>query len=430
MLVEGQFFEHKANGKNIEQFKAKAYNCNVGDIVMIEAKDLPSGSKMEINLKCDICDSMHTIKFYSLYGKKDKFAYKCRQCEIDEIWNKLEKIALEQNIVLLSKKVDYVGVKDKVKYTCGIHNNNIRECTINDITAQNRFPCNECKKITLANLRRVEFSKVIKEFEDREYELISTEYIKAKDKLKYICPKHPEIIQEITYDKLHQGEGCKYCGIESSANKQKLSYDNVKQMFEDKGYKLLETLYINNSTPMKCICKKHPSIIQYVMLSNLKKSTIGCKHCASDFKSGENHYNWKGGITPLHNYIREKIGDWKKDSLSRSGYCCDITGEKSHNLVVHHLYKNFNEILFETLEILEITLYDDISKYKKEELEDISNKCISLHNYYGLGVALLPKIHDLFHNIYSKKNNTEEQYVEFKYKYYNGEYNELLDKIG
>ena len=38
--------------------------------------------------------------------------------------------------------------------------------------------------------------------------LISTEYISAHHKLQYICPKHPDFIQEISYNKVQKGRGC------------------------------------------------------------------------------------------------------------------------------------------------------------------------------------------------------------------------------
>ena len=59
-----------------------------------------------------------------------------------------------------------------------------------------------------------------------------------------------------------------------------------------------------------------------------------------------------------------------------------------------------------------------------EELEIIENECIRLHYSYGLGIALSPKIHDLFHSVYSRYNNTPEQFKEFQQRYLSGEFKE------
>lgn len=73
---------------------------------------------------------------------------------------------------------------------------------------KNLFCSAQCAK----DYQRPKWEDIIKAFEERDYSLISTEYINAKSKLEYICNKHKEQgIQSITYYNLKYGFGCKYC---------------------------------------------------------------------------------------------------------------------------------------------------------------------------------------------------------------------------
>ena len=44
----------------------------------------------------------------------------------------------------------------------------------------------------------------------------------------------------------------------------------------------------------------------------------------------------------------------------------------------------------------------------------IEEKCLELHYKYGLGVCVTSEVHDLFHDIFGKGNNTYEQWSNFK----------------
>lgn len=99
--------------------------------------------------------------------------------------------------------------------------------------------------------------------------------------------------------------------------------------------------------------------------------------------SGENHWNWKGGINPINDSIRKSIEYklWRKAILERDNFTCQKTGKRGGKIRAHHI-NNFSE--------------------KKELRFAIDN-----------GVTLSEYSHREFHKIYGRKNNTLEQLQEY-----------------
>ena len=99
--------------------------------------------------------------------------------------------------------------------------------------------------------------------------------------------------------------------------------------------------------------------------------------------TGEKSYLWKGGITPIHNKIRNSIEYklWIQSVFARDGYVCQKTGIKGGKLTAHHIlnFSSHPELRF------------------------------AIDN----GITLSIEAHKEFHRIYGKKNNTREQLEEF-----------------
>lgn len=133
----------------------------------------------------------------------------------------------------------------------------------------------ECAK----NAQKPKWEDIVTLFESKEYLLLSTEYVNAKTKLEYICPKHTEQgSQFIRYENLRHGFGCKYCGMERTADARRISFEDVKEIFNKNDMILLKQEYINAHTPMKYICKHHPEVgVQYKSLTNAYKQH--CPYC-------------------------------------------------------------------------------------------------------------------------------------------------------
>lgn len=63
--------------------------------------------------------------------------------------------------------------------------------------------------------------------------------------------------------------------------------------------------------------------------------------------SGENHPNWKGGVTRLAERIRKclEYKQWRSDIFQRDNWTCQICQTRGSRLNVHHHPKEFRRIL-------------------------------------------------------------------------------------
>jgi len=77
-----------------------------------------------------------------------------------------------------------------------------------------------------------------------------------------------------------------------------------------------------------------------------RKQNLKIKHF-----SGENHWNWKGGITPINEKIRRTIEyeEWRKAVFERDNYTCQLCGEIGGVLHADHIkdFSSYPEFRFE-----------------------------------------------------------------------------------
>lgn len=120
--------------------------------------------------------------------------------------------------------------------------------------------------------------------------------------------------------------------------------------------------------------------------------------------------------------FRGQISGWKQESMKQCNYQCVLTHSKSFQ--VHHLI-NFKTILNEAYSIMEeagMLKSSNIEDYSKDEIEQMIDLFKTVHSTYPLGVCVRKDLHDLFHTIYGRWGNTEQQWNQFVADYKNGIY--------
>lgn len=228
-------------------------------------------------------------------------------------------------------------------------------------------------------------------FEERGLELLETEYINSNTPMRYRCEKGHE--GKLRLSCLLRGQGCRNCGIERAANarsrpnekiseSRRLSYEEVKKIFEERGAVLLSKEYKNAQTKLEYICPKCGARA-FMSLSNFKKG-YGCSNCKRLQFMGERnpHYN-----PTLSDEDRQEIGRYeerykafRKAVFARDRQCviCGAT----RNKIVHHL--------------------DGYTDHP-EKRTDTEN-----------AVTLCECCHKKFHSQYGYGGNTKEQFEEFR----------------
>lgn len=100
--------------------------------------------------------------------------------------------------------------------------------------------------------RKINYNLVKKEFDERGYTLLTTEYINNTQKLEYICPHHIDKgVQTITFANFTKGRGCPYC----SKRKRRNQEEYIKDLAIKKpNIEVLEE-YINLKTKILHRCK-------------------------------------------------------------------------------------------------------------------------------------------------------------------------------
>ena len=285
-----------------------------------------------------------------------------------------------------------------------------------------RFCCNNCSVKNRAKQQAFTID-IVKQYIQKydinnECILLSTEYINSRTPLQLKCNLCGKKFQR-NFEHIKRGRFCcEECGERIGAKKLKYTAEDVENDIQQDGYHLIGK-YINAKTGVLCQCNKgHPPF--NLFYSEYKFRKRGCPECGKLKESGSNHWNWQGGISIISDLIRDAADDWKYELVKQYHYC-DITGQ-THNLEVHHLNINFADIVKESANNIGFIFNGkELKDYDIEKVQQLKKEIARLHQEKVKGVVLTKDLHRLFHSIYGKKNNTEEQYIEFKQKILNGE---------
>lgn len=350
-----------------------------GDAFKVKLKDLAKQSSKEIEVMCDYCENIYYTKYCSYNRfKRDTKINK------DACFNCRHQKRYESNILSYGSKS---------------HNTNQKT-----------------------------FDKIAYDFDKRNLVLLksSDKNITSKTRLFYKCKTHSNTIENMSYACFKQGVGCKKCAIEKSADKYRKSFSEIKLEFENRNLILLSDNYENYYSVLKYMCPAHKDKgIQETTFAALRKSKYGCVHCSIESNSGEGHYKWNGGTTPLVNYFREYLKPWVFDSLKVYDFKCALSKINDGTLEVHHLY-SYTNILTEVLNENNFKIDNIINAISQDEINLIAERLLKKHYELGLGIPLKKTLHQKFHQEYSYHNSTPEQFSEFKVRFAAGEFNDQL----
>ena len=351
MLIYPQTVKVKWVGTTKQYYLDKGYQfTNMFDEFDVDIYDLPIKSEKRVNLICDICGDNFNLKYSSIMKRKS-----------------LEK--------------DY---------------------------------CPNCSPRTSSDRNKVT-SRIKDEFLSRGLILTNDAvYVNQITPLSFTCSAHLNLgIQFVNYEKFKfSHRGCTQCGEERRLNSRKTPFDRIVLETESRGFlmKSKSCDYVNNKSKLLFECKTHGEFeIPWV---DFQFNKHGCPSCSLDNMSGENHFNWCGGISSINSYIRDRISPWIKDSYKYYGDICFITGE-SEDLELHHHY-NFHKIVKETFCVLSYEIKSQISEYTDEELTRIKEVALELHYKHGLGIPLRKDVHRAFHRKYGNADNSFEQLLDFR----------------
>lgn len=83
----------KITHKSYKFYKLKGYKMNVGDEIEIDVSDLPIGSHIKIDIKCDLCglERNYIYQGYMKYTKNNTIPYYCNKCNSVRVKESFEK---------------------------------------------------------------------------------------------------------------------------------------------------------------------------------------------------------------------------------------------------------------------------------------------------------------------------------------------------
>lgn len=336
-----------------------------------------------------------------------------KKLTIDYVKNYIQEISNSECELLSKEYINCDSLLD-IKCKCGkIFHKDFHHIKRSRTT---QLQCEDCLKKELSLKNRAYIEDVIDYINSHECKYISGEYINETSILKLQC-KCGNFFDK-SFVKFKQGQNrCQNCGAKSSAqSKIKYTADYVQLVVnKERGYNIDKSQYITSNKSVPCICSRgHLFSLRFDWYLQGKS---GCRECHDENQRGINHPGWLGGENEVIDNIRKSIKDWKLEVMAYYGFKCAITGEYEEDLAIHHL-KAFSTIISETSNKLKIPVLRKIKDYKNiEDFYKLKKEVINAHKVSN-GIVLKRDIHNTFHDIYGRGENTIEQFDEFLKEYY------------
>ena len=334
-----------------------------GTRIWVKVDDLPSGSNEMINCECDYCGQKFQRMYMTIHRERQCGNYKLSCGKPECLRKRIE-----------DTKIIKYGTTSQI-----------------EICRQNNSKIGRNIKFTIDDFVR-EFDK---HNLDIVFDLIQdTDRLLVTDNIPYICRNHAEKgVQYTSLDVIRNRiYCCRYGGFEATAQKQStVDIADAQKICDERGYTLLTQRITSVDSTIEYICNQHPNYgIQTTTLYGMTHYDCNCRLCAMQKISGENNWNWRGGLTSKNESDRKtwQYKEWRQSVYQRDNFTCQCCG------------RNSNEVSLNAHHILNFSDYEDL-RY------DVDN-----------GITLCEECHSInypnsFHSIYGVSNNTKEQLDEY-----------------
>lgn len=395
----------KINSKNKTYYETLGYGrVFCGQTLLVDINHLQEFCAIKVTVACDLCGKVRQIQYKNHFAKPPG-QYLCKSCSqtTHKTIEELQEEFLTKNYRLVS--TEYVNATIPLKYECLRHPGPVRSIPYTDFASGKQKGCANCGAERASEKLRLTSDEAAGRFIEHGYIMTGT-FVDTDTPVKFTCIIHPEYDQKISIAGLsREGAGCKYCKGSRVTDK------HIRKYFLDNNCLLLNEGIVTARTGLRFVCADHPLENQSTAWGNFVNWT-GCRYCGIEKRSGENNHLWKGGVTEITAYLRDRVLPWVAASYAVYGNACVISGEQK-DVIIHHLFKNFSEIRDEAHTSTKIEIKPTIGAYSVEDLSTVTKVCLSKHFSYGLGVCISRSLHLEFHSMYGRFNNTELQFREF-----------------
>lgn len=271
----------------------------------------------------------------------------------------------------------YIGVDTNMNFKCSC--GRIGNMTFRSFRRSKHHVCRECLNEMASKRITKDIEEVKQLFIKYNCELLESQYISNDTPMLFRCNCGREDTK--SYSTFSKKPQCKYCSFENLALERCHSYEYIFEYFKSFDCELLSKEYINSKTKLKYVAKCGHE--DYVTFDSFKANKHHiCYECSKQMQSGENSYNYKGGVYSSELEMFRKSYDfkkWQKDVFNRDDYTCQCCGDnKGGNLNAHH--------------------------------KDGYNWCVEKRVDVNNGVTLCKDCHKDFHLNYGFGNNTQQQF--------------------
>lgn len=198
--------------------------------------------------------------------------------------NKREKYTIEfvkkifENEGYVVHTTELPTIKTKIEFTCP---NNHNGSMLFYGFYINGSRCNQCKYLKMADQFKYDINEIKKEFNELNYKLLSTTYISGTP-VKFICSNNHET--EMLYRSWKNSEHkCYPCYLKKLQKSKAFTYEQVKEIFENKNCILLTNNYINAKQSLEYICPNNHQTS--TTLDNFNRSNnVVCGYCSQIYK--------------------------------------------------------------------------------------------------------------------------------------------------